>query len=133
MPDHRGRRKTDGPAFFLNSPANIYVVAGSVKNRIKSADLIEARLPKCHIASGYMFGNGVCQQYVHRTAWGSCYTLRDGRITGRREIGTSNHRMRGMLESAAEIIQPVAIGVRVIIYICDDFAARRFRAGVSRS
>ncbi len=62
MPYHGSRAKADLVSFILQSPAEIHIVAGGAKDRIKSIDRFQRFPPERHIAAGNMLGDFIIQQ-----------------------------------------------------------------------
>src|SRR5216117_4044380 len=68
VPHERRRAEAKPIAALLQSPANVHVIAGFVKNWIEPAYLVERRSEEGHIAAGDVLGQTVGQHHVSRTA-----------------------------------------------------------------
>ena len=62
MPPAEGDQK----ALVLKPPADVDIVAGLEKMRIKPVDRLESLTAECHVATGDVFGNLVAYQHVGR-------------------------------------------------------------------
>ena len=56
MPDHGRGAETDRPTPLPNSPADIHVISGDSELGIESADRLERRFTKSHVAAGNVLG-----------------------------------------------------------------------------
>src|SRR5437867_3146450 len=64
MPHLCRRRKPDDPPSFLQSPTEIDIITRNPESLIKTADRFQTRTPHCHVASGNVLCNGVCQHHL---------------------------------------------------------------------
>ena len=72
MPDDGRRVEGDPQAAILQPPANVYVVARRAEDRIESADRLERRPVKGHVAAGDVLGlagRRRARGAVHRARW----------------------------------------------------------------
>lgn len=68
VPDEGSRVPGDFPAFLLNPPADIDVVARTFENRVKTADFFQRPFPEGHVAAGDVLGGLVIQEDRCRSA-----------------------------------------------------------------
>src|SRR5438128_6055487 len=90
MPNNGGRTESERPAFLLQTPTDIHVIAGHPELRIKAANRLQRRHPKSHIASRNMFCFTVGEQNMDRPARRVGHAISDQAITRRRNIWTAN-------------------------------------------
>ena len=90
MPDHSGRAESQRPAFHLQSPAHVHVVAGDVELRIESTDRLQRRAAKRHVAAGNMFGLAVGDEHVNRPARRVRDAARDEPVARRGNVGPAD-------------------------------------------
>src|SRR6266446_10312820 len=110
MPDNGRRTESKGPAFLLQAPTDIHVIASHSELWIKAANRLQGRHTKSHIASRNVFRFTVGQQNMNGPARGVRHTISDQAITRWRNIGTANTGKslpRGIQKSRDEIGQPI--------------------------
>src|ERR1051325_6748061 len=132
MPYHRCRAEAEREAFLLKTPADVDIVAGGANLFIEYADIEQRGFAECHVASGDMFRFLVAQEHVDRTARSVSYAIGNRTIVRRREVRPAYTGMASGEKRMREVLQPVPIGIRVVIEVCDNLASRCFEPEVSR-
>src|SRR5262249_46047337 len=97
MPHDRRPCETDGPATFLQPPADVDVISGNAKTGIEASDLQELVASIGHVAAGDVLGEAVREQNVNGTARGVRDAVSDDAVAGRRDVGPPD---AGMLSVA---------------------------------
>src|ERR1039457_4106220 len=131
MPNERCRTEGDLVSRLLDPPAKIDVVAGLVVLWIESTDAFKRPAVPRHVTAGNVFGDGVRQEDMTRSA-------RRGGDAGlhpiprrRRNIRSTYSRIFAAQERAQEIIEPIRIGHAVRVGVRENFAFCDGRAVVS--
>src|SRR5262249_14948387 len=97
MPDHRRRRKADLITGFLQTPAEVHIIACCPIFRVDPFDLLERRFKKGHVAAGNMLGDLIGDQHMSRLA--RRYRDPGGeRTVVRRQIRAADTCRAGLLE-----------------------------------
>src|SRR5215472_14112779 len=123
--------KANGPASFLQAPADIHVIARGAVNGIESADRLKRRFSHHEIATWYMLRQIVVDENVNRASGRLRDTFRDGPVAGRRKIRSADSHMRAIAKGKREVVKPMWIGVGVVIDVGDDLTARGSHPGIS--
>src|SRR5690606_8625762 len=67
------------------------------------------------------------------TAWGICYAVSDPTVAGRRQIRPPDcSEIRGH-ERMCKVLQPVRVGIRVVIDVSDDLPGGRMQPQIARA
>ena len=64
VPHHRPGTEAEGPPSFLQSPADIHIVAGFAEDGIETADFIQRPFIEGHVATGDMLGFAIGEHAV---------------------------------------------------------------------
>src|SRR5204862_1236727 len=79
---------------------------------------------------GDMLGFSVGEQDVVRPAGCLRYALGEGRVAGRRKVGSADAGVSGRLERRGEVVQPMWIGPRVAVDVRNDLTGGQLEAEV---
>src|SRR6267378_1854469 len=123
MPHQRCGTEGDLVSGLLDSPAKIDVVAGPVILWIESADAFKRPAVPRHITAWNVFGHGVRQKNVTRSARRGGDASLHPIPRRRRNIRTADPRIITAQKRAQEIIEPIRIGHAVRVSISENFAS----------
>ena len=132
MPNHRARTESKLPPSLPGSPANIHVITGLAKLRIKSANGLEPALSKSHVASRNVLCFAVGKEHMSRSAGGPSNASRRLSVVSNWNVRPSHTCIVRLQECEGQIGQPIWIGPRIIIYICDKLPGRGLPSQVPR-
>jgi hypothetical protein len=87
---HQSRgRKRDPPAFVLESPADVDVIACAQENRIESADGQQGIAPHGEVAARNVLRVTIVEHHVTRRSGGARDTLREPPAVRRHDVRTT--------------------------------------------
>ncbi len=132
MPDKPRRTKTDAVSPPLQSPADIHVIPGPVKDRIEPADFHQRPFVKGHVATGDVFSLPVSKHDVRRSARRNHHRCRDRRIFRRQKIVPADSYERSLHQIAHQVIQPVLIRTAIRVRKRDYFSVASKYSRVAR-
>src|SRR5436190_19539119 len=90
MPNNGGRTESKRPAFLLQTPTDIHIIASHSELWIKAANRLQRRHTKSHVAPWNMFRFTVTQQNMDRPARGVRHAISDDAVARRRNIRAAN-------------------------------------------
>ena len=134
MPDHRRRTEAQCPPLLLQTPTHIHVVPGEAELGIEPSDRLKARFAKRHVAPRDMFRLPIRKQHVCGAAGRVGDALGNGTVGRWRDVGAANSGVRHIhrvQERGRQILEPVRVGVGVVIDIRHDVPGRRLPARVA--
>ena len=124
--------KADAPAARLQAPAQVDVVAGRAVAVVEAVYCRKRVAPEGHVAARHVLGQGVGEQHLHRSTRCVGHAIGNRPIAVRRDVGASHADPVARHEAVGQEVQPVRVGVGVVVDVGDDFAMRLLPAQVAR-
>ena len=125
MQDDRAGAEAECPAGLLQAPADVDVVAGDPELLVEAADRLQGRLAEGHVAAGDVLGLAVGEQDVDRPAGRGRHALGDLAVVGGRDVGAADAGVAVRPQRRGQVVQPVGVGIGVVVEEGDDLARRR--------
>ena len=98
VPNHGSGTKAESPSPLLESPADIHVIAGSIKLRVEPPHGFECRLPEGHVAPGNMLGHLIRYQDMGGAPGRMSHGIGHQRTLRRENIGAAYGRVTAVPE-----------------------------------
>ena len=133
MPHHGCGIEADLVAASLQPPADVNVVPGCSIAGVETADRFQTGLAEAHVDPGYVLGDRVGQQHMVRVARHFADAGRFLAVVLWGEVGAADTGERGGGEGMRQVMQPMGVGVGVVVYVGDDLAGCGTHAGVAGS
>src|SRR5882672_6467787 len=92
MPDNRRWTEAQCPAFLLQSPTDVHVIPRHAELRVETADGLERRNSKRHVAPRDVLRLAMRQQHVDRPAGRMGNAIGYQSVAGRRNVRTTHAR-----------------------------------------
>src|SRR6516162_1858614 len=128
--DHGTRVEAERPAMLLEPPACVYVVAGRTELRVEAADSCECLLPERHVASRNVLRLAVGQKDVDRSARCMSHAACNPPVIRRGNVPAAQPSVCRRAKGFGEEPQPLRVGPRISIDVCDDVSGRGLQARV---
>ena len=137
---HQGRRtEPQTPALFLQTPADIHVIASHVELRVETADSFKRHFAEGHVATRDMFRFPIREQHVDGAAGRMGDAIGDHAIARRRNVRAAHASVflgAGSEEEGDQIVQPMGVRIGVVVDVGDDLTGGGFQpevAGVAQA
>ena len=130
VPHDRRRAEAERPPPLLELPAHVDIVPRGPEPGVEPADRPQRLAPEGHVAARDVLRFPVGEEHVRRTAGRVRHAVGDRSVAGRGDVRPSDRDVCGGEERVDEIVEPVRVGIGVVIEVGDDLAGRRLEAGV---
>src|SRR3989454_12778778 len=132
VPDDSRWRESNRPAALPEPPAEVDIVASDAKLWIESADPPQALGAEGHVAPRDVLRLSIRGEHVNRPARGVRHEAGDETVARRRDVRPADRGVCRGEKARGEILEPVGIGVRVVVDVRDDLPSRRLQTDVAR-